>query len=392
MQLLAAMAVILVVGYLSSVWYFRVDLTSDKRFTLSKTTREILQNLPEEVYIQVYLDGDMPIGFKRLRVAARELLEEFRVYSRRKVRFEFLNPSRENDPKERNKVFSELYDKGIKPTNVQEKDKEGGLSRKIIFPGAMVNYNKLEMPVNFLKNNPMLGSDQNLNQSVEGLEYEFINAIKTLSTDTIYKIAFIEGHGELHEAEVESASRALSRYYTIDRGTMGGKIGILDHYAAVIIAKPTKRFNEPDKLVLDQYLMNGGKIFWLIDPVQVDMDSLMYSSITLAFNRDLNLNDQLFHYGIRINYDLIQDLQCALIPVNTALVGNPPQYTPVPWLYFPLLQGEDHPITRNLNLVRSEFASVIQCNRYTGRPRKNKEIYSSPFFPLHKSCRSAQPD
>lgn len=359
MQLLIALAVIFLVSYLSSIWFFRLDLTSDKRFTLSNTTRKILEDLPEEVYIQVYLDGDMPIGFKRLRLAAEEMLEEFRVYSKRKVRFEFINPSAETNTKERSRIYNELYKKGIKPTNVQAKDKEGGLSRKIIFPGAMVNYNKLEMPVNFLRNNPMLGSDQNLNQSVEGLEYEFINAIKTLRADTIYKIAFIEGQGELHEQEVESASKALSRYYTIDRGVMGGKLGILDRYAAVIIAKPTKRFTEADKLVLDQYLMKGGRIMWLIDPVQVDMDSLMYSSITLAFNRDLNLNDQLFHYGVRINYDLIQDIQCAYIPINTALAGNSPQYTPVPWLFFPLLQGENHPVTRNLNLVRSEFASVL---------------------------------
>jgi ABC-2 type transport system permease protein len=366
-------------AYLSSIWYFRIDLTSEKRYTLSGATKDILSELPGETFVQVYLEGDMDIGLKRLQFAIRDMLDEFRVYSGRKVTYRFINPSEETDTRRRNEIHQDLYDRGLRPTNVQSTDKEGGAIQKIIFPGAIVNYNGMEMPVNLLSNNPRLSASENLNRSIEGLEYELIQAIQSITSDTIYKVAFLEGHGELYEPEVESISRALSRFYTIDRGAVGGQPGILDEYAAVIIAKPTKRFEEPDKLVLDQYLMNGGTILWLIDPVAVDMDSLMYSSITLAFNRDLNLDDLLFKYGIRLNYNLVQDIQCAYIPVNTALVGNPPQYTPVPWLYFPVFNGENHPVSRNLNLIRSEFASEIDTVTGNGHIKKHFLLRSSPY-------------
>ena len=378
-QLLIVVAIIIVIGYLSSIWFFRIDLTSEKRYTLSNTTLKILEDLPGDVFIQVYLDGEMPIGFKKMRTAIAELLDEFRVRSKRKLSYEFLNPSDESDNKLRDKIFEELYKKGLQPINVQSSDIEGGKSQKIIFPGAILNYNGLEMPLNFLKSNPHLKASENLNRSIEGLEYELVRAIKTLSTDSIYKIAFIEGHGELYEPEVEDVSKELSRYYTIDRGVIEGVPGVLDDYKAVIIAKPTKQFSEADKLILDQYLMNGGSLLWLIDPVAVDMDSLINSSVTLAFIRQINLDDQLFKYGIRINPNLIQDIQCARIPVNTAIVGNPPQYTPVPWLFFPLLQGENHAISRNLNLVKSEFASIIDTIRGNGGTKKSILLTTSPY-------------
>ncbi len=379
LQLLLIFLIIGVVGYMSSVWYFRLDLTSEKKFTLSKTTRRILKELPGDVFIQVYLDGDMPIGFKRLKRASRELLDEFHVYSNRKVSFDFINPSDEDNMKERNRIYKELFEKGLHPLNVKSSDKEGGQSQKTLFPGAVLNYNGLEMPVNMLINNPNLPASENLNRSMENLEYEFVRAIEAITSDTIYKIAFLEGHGELYEPQVEDISRELSRYYTIDRGQIGGKYRILDDYVTVIIAKPVKPFSEADKLVLDQYLMQGGNILWMIDPVAVDMDSLMYSSITLAFLRDLKLNDMLFKYGVRINGDLIQDIQCAQIPVNTAIVGNPPKYTPVPWLFYPLLEGTGHPISRNLNLVRAEFASVLDTLAGGGDIRKSVLLRSSDF-------------
>lgn len=379
LQLFLVFLIIGVVGYLSSVWYFRLDLTSEKKYTLSNTTRKILEGLPGDVFIRVYLEGDMPIGFKRLKRASMELLDEFHVYSKRKVSFDFINPSDEENLKKRNKIFKDLFKKGLHPLNVQSSDKEGGQSQKTLFPGAIISYNGLEMPVNMLINNPNLPASENLNRSMENLEYEFIRALEAITSDTIYKIAFLEGHGELYEPQVEDISRELSRYYTIDRGQIGGKPGILDEYAAVIIAKPVKPFSEPDKLVLDQYLMQGGNILWMIDPVAVDMDSLMYSSITLAFLRDLKLNDILFKYGVRINGDLIQDIQCARIPVNTAIVGNPPKYTPVPWLFYPLLEGTDHAISRNLNLVKAEFASVLDTLAGGGDIQKSVLLRTSDF-------------
>ncbi len=372
---------ILILGliiYLSSVLYFRIDLTSEKRYTLTNATRNILRNLEQEVFIQVYLEGEMPIGFKNMRRATKELLDEFRIYSRKKMIYEFINPAESPDQKVRNEVFRELDSKGLKATNALFSDKEGGRSQKIIFPGAIVNYNGMEMAVNLLKNNTSLTSSQNLNNSIEGLEYEFIHVIKNISSDTIYKVAFIEGHGELDEYQVGDITMELARFYHVDRGIIGGKPGILDDYAAVIVAKPREAFSEADKFVIDQYIMNGGGVLWLIDAVRVDWDSLEQTGVTVGLIEQINLDDQLFKYGVRINPKLIQDINCAIIPINTAFVGQQPKYVPAPWLYFPLLFPlENHPVTKNLNLIRSEFVNVIDTVGVEGRIKKNILLRSS---------------
>lgn len=372
---------ILILGliiYLSSVLHFRIDLTSEKRYTLTNATRNILRNLEQEVFIQVYLEGEMPIGFKNMRRATKELLDEFRIYSGKKVIFEFINPAESPDQKVRNEVFMELDSKGLKATNALFSDKEGGRSQKIIFPGAIVNYNGMEMAVNLLKNNPLLNHSQNLHNSIEGLEYEFIHVIKNISSDTIYKVAFIEGHGELDEYQVGDITMELARFYHVDRGIIGGKPGILDDYAAVIVAKPREAFSEADKFVIDQYIMNGGGVLWLIDAVRVDWDSLEQTGVTVGLIEQINLDDQLFKYGVRINPKLIQDINCAIIPINTAFVGQQPKYVPVPWLYFPLLFPlENHPVTKNLNLIRSEFVNVIDTVGGEGRIKKKILLRSS---------------
>lgn len=372
---------ILILGliiYLSSVLHFRVDLTSEKRYTLTNATRNILRNLEQEVFIQVYLEGEMPIGFKNMRRVTKELLDEFRIYSGKKVIFEFINPAESPDQKVRNEVFRELDSKGLKATNALFSDKEGGRSQKIIFPGAIVNYNGMEMAVNLLKNNPLLNHSQNLHNSIEGLEYEFIHVIKNISSDTIYKVAFIEGHGELDEYQVGDITMELARFYHVDRGIIGGKPGILDDYAAVIVAKPREVFSEADKFVIDQYIMNGGGVLWLIDAVLVDWDSLEQTGVTVGLIEQINLHDQLFKYGVRINPKLIQDINCAIIPINVAFVGQQPKYVPVPWLYFPLLFPlENHPVTKNLNLIRSEFVNVIDTVGGEGRIKKKILLRSS---------------
>lgn len=372
---------ILILGliiYLSSVMYFRIDLTSEKRYTLTNATRNILRNLEQEVFIQVYLEGEMPIGFKNMRRATKELLDEFRIYSGKKVIYEFINPAESPDQKVRNEVFMELDSKGLKATNALFSDKEGGRSQKIIFPGAIVNYNGMEMAVNLLKNNPLLNHSQNLHNSIEGLEYEFIHVIKNISSDTIYKVAFIEGHGELDEYQVGDITMELARFYHVDRGIIGGKPGILDDYAAVIVAKPREAFSEADKFVIDQYIMNGGGVLWLIDAVRVDRDSLEQTGVTVGLIEQINLDDQLFKYGVRINPKLIQDINCAIIPINIAFAGQQPKYVPAPWLYFPLLFPlENHPVTKNLNLVRSEFVNVIDTVGGEGRIKKKILLRSS---------------
>ncbi|MCD6200862.1 MAG: gliding motility-associated ABC transporter substrate-binding protein GldG [Bacteroidales bacterium] len=378
-EFLAVIAALAVIGVLSSHWFFRIDLTAEKRFTLSSKTKYILKNLNKEVYVQVFLDGEMPVGFKRMRTAVKDVLDEFEAYAGKRLSYAFINPSEGKTTKERDKYYQELYKKGLRPADVQQRDKEGGVSSKIIFPGAVINYNGMEIAVNFLNNNPSLPAAVNLNHSIEGIEYNLIRGIKTLSADTVYRIAFTEGHGELPEIEVEDAEKELAIYFNIDRGMIGGRPGILDKYAAIIIAKPTRPFSEADKFVLDQYVMQGGKILWLLDKVMIDADSLVYASSTFGVPLDLHLNDMLFKYGVRLDGSLIQDMRCGMIPVNTAIVGNAPHYVPAPWLYYPLMAPQKHSVSRNLNLVKGEFVNPLDTVEGNGKIDKHILLRTSRY-------------
>jgi len=357
----------------------RVDLTEDKRYTLSEPTRKVLAGIKNDIFVQVYLDGEMPIPFKRLKRSARELLDEFRIASGRKVDFNFINPSEGNNSQQREAFYQSLVLKGLNPVNIKAGDAEGGSSQKIIFPGMIINYNGIEVPVNFLKNNPSVTAEENLLHSTEGLEYELIQPIATLASDTVYKVAFIEGHDEIPEIEVADLTINLAKFFTVDRGSIGGHPGILDKYAAVVIAGPEKPFTENDKFVLDQYIMNGGKVVWLAEEVDINSDSLVYGE-TAALYHQLNIEDQLFRYGARINPEVVQDLECVSIRLILSSGGTRQQAVSVPWLYFPKLTPEsDHPITRNLNKVKGEFTNYIDTVGLDRNIRKRVLLSTSDF-------------
>ena len=359
LQFISVVIFVIFLVAVSTFLRIRIDLTEDKRFTLSEPTRKVLSGIRNDIFVQVYLEGEMPIPFKRLKRSVREMLDEFRIVSGRKVDYEFINPAEGKNAGERESRFQALIVKGLNPVNVQAGDEEGGSSQKIIFPGMIVNYNGTEVPVNFLKNNPSVPAEQNLLHSIEGLEFEMIQTISTISSDTIYKVAFIEGQDEIPEVEVADITLNLARYFTIDRGIIGGKPGILDNYAAVIIAGPEKEFTENDKFVLDQYIMNGGKVVWLLEEVAVNSDSLIYGETT-ALYRPLNIEDQLFRYGARVNPVVVQDIECMLIRLTLMSGGSRQQVVPAPWVYYPLLTpSTNHPVTRNLNKVRGEFTNYI---------------------------------
>jgi ABC-2 type transport system permease protein len=358
-QFIQIAAVAITISVLSTLVNLRLDLTEDQRYTLSQPTHDVLSGLKNDVYIQVYLDGEMEIAFRRLRRSVKEMLDEFRLASGKKIDYEFINPSAGKDVKARNSQYQVLVNKGLNPINIQAKDVEGGTSQKIVFPGMLVNYNGIEIPVNFLSNNTSLSPEQNLLHSVEGLEYEMIQTISTLCSDTIYKVAFIEGHGEIPEIEVADLTLSLAKFFTVDRGVIGGKPGILKNYSAIVIAGPESSFDEKDKLVLDQYIMNGGKILWLYEEVKVNTDSLVFGE-TVALYRSLNLEDQLFKYGVRVNPAIVQDLDCMLLPVKTGAGSSQQQIVPMPWIYYPLLNpSPSNPITRNLNKIEGRFVNYI---------------------------------
>lgn len=374
--------IVLLVWIIGSKVYFRVDLTSEKRFTLTPETKSILKQLPDEVLVKVYLEGDLPVGFKRLRNSIKETLDEFRVYAGENIQYEFINPADNPDVKTRSQLYSDLYSKGIRPTNIMIRDEEGANSEKLIFPSALVSYNGIEIPVNFLKNNVGLSAEENLNNSTQTIEYELIKPIYNLTNKKVDKIAFIDGHGELDEYQVDDIYKEIANSFDIYRGVINGKPGILDDYKAVVIARPLGQFSEADKLVLDQYIMKGGRVLWLLDQVVVNMDSLA-TGMSFALMNNTNLDDMLFTYGARINPSLVQDIQCNVIPINTAARGSQAQWSPMPWLYYPLISPLiDHPVSRSLNMILARFPCSIDTVGSGANIKKTPLLITSPYTRL----------
>lgn len=358
-QLLALVIVILLVNFLAAAKFFRIDLTSDNRFTLDRNSKEILKGLDEVVFITIYLDGDLPAELLTFRQSVRELLLDFRAYAGSKIHFEFVNLYDEADAGVRNRMMQELAAAGLRVTDIRLKDAEGGYSTKLIFPGAILSYKGVEFPVNLLKNNPGLPYQVNLNHSVQSLEYEFIRAIKSLSSNKVEKIAFIEGHDELDFYQVNDLSLELSLFFQVDRGSINGDLNSVMEYKALIIAQPLKKFNDADKFVIDQYIMRGGNVLFFLDPVQTYADSLVSGRTFTQFN-DVNLFDLLFRYGIRMDYNLIKDVQCNYIQIESSVNGQEAKKSFMPWWYYPLLTASpENSLTRGLNYIKSEFASAI---------------------------------
>ena len=376
---MGVIAIVLIV-YISSFAHFRIDLTAEKRYTLDKPTKEVLADLDDIVSVRVYLDGDLPMGFRRMRRELKELLDEFEVYGNRMFQYEFINPLQSVDKSERDAFVRDLFDKGLQPTNIQERDPRGGSTQKTIFPGAIVSHKGKERVVNLLKNNPALSGDENINISVQGFEYTLVSTIMALKPEFLPKLAFVHGYGELDELETGDIAQELVKQFEVHRVVLGGEVGGLNPYSVVVMAGPTERVPEADKLVLDQYIMGGGKVLWILDGVEVSIDSLSQGSTTLAFPNDHNLEDILFKYGARVNPMLIQDMQCAVIPVNMALANQNSKFVPAPWVYYPLLNApSSHPITRNLNLISSRFISPIDTVGMDPQISKQILLRTSPY-------------
>jgi ABC-2 type transport system permease protein len=378
-QLGITLVLVVVVGLLAEIKFFRIDLTTEKKHTLSQPSRSMLRQLEDVVYVKIYLDGELPAEFVNFRKSIRELMDEFRAYGGEKVQYEFINLYDEPDETIRNRIIGELYDRGLNVTNIQVHDGEGGSSTRMIFPGAIMAYGPFELPVNLLKNNPTLSHEHNLNNSIQTLEYEFARAIHSLTTEDVPRIAFIEGHGELDSLQTHSLMDELKNFFQVDRGYINGNVEALLHYQALIIARPEHPFSEPDKFAIDQYIMKGGKVLFLLDPVHPFADSLS-AGTTVALANPVGLEDLLFKYGVRINYNLVADLQCNYVPVNTAPVGEEARFTMMPWVYHPLLAGPvNHPVSRGLNYVKSQFASSLDTLAgSTGQVSKTVLLATSP--------------
>jgi len=369
-------AFVVLLNLVSQGYFFRLDLTEEKRYTIKPQTKELLKNLDDEVFVEVFLEGDLNPGFKRFQKAIKETLEEFRIYSHNKVKFIFTNPTQAKGEKARNEFMSALASKGITPMNVIE-TQNGQRVEKFIFPGALVSYGGFEAGVMLLKGNRAKNAQEVLNESIEGTEYELANAIYKLSNPNRKQIGWLKGHGELDSLEVASLIHSLSEQYQVQPVDLTEKKQI-KNFSLLIVAKPTQAFSQTDKYKLDQYLMHGGNLLFLLDRMDANMDSASRDDY-YAFPYNTQLDDQLFKYGARINPDLIEDRVAGKYPIVVGKAGNRPQMMQLDWPFFPLInQYAEHPITRHLDATLTKFISSIDTVKATGI-KKTPLLFSSPY-------------
>ena len=371
-QLALGMIIVVLINIIGTYFFTRIDLTSEKRYSLSSATKEMLKELDDIVYFKVYLEGNYPAGFKRLSKSTRELLDEFRAHNK-KIQYEFINPSKAVDPNQVNAFYEELIRKGLNPTDLQVKTTDG-TSQQIIFPGAIVSHKGRELALELLISQMGASPESILNNSIQSLEYNIANVIRKLSITRKPDIAFLRGHGEMEDIYLYDIMYALAEFYNIEKVTLdaklfsltkrdtteAGDVVIKNKFDAIIVAQPDSAFSEKDKFILDQYIIRGGKVLWLIDPVYANMDSLEFTSQTLGIAQNLNLDDMLFKYGVRLNPELILDLNALPIRIVTGMIGDQPQIGFMPWYFFPVITPtSNHPIVNNLNSIKTEFVSSI---------------------------------
>lgn len=324
----------------------RWDMTDDKRYTISQPTKELLRSLDSPLTVTVLLEGELNAGFTRLQKAASELLSEFSIYTTEGIDSRPLGAS---------------LVQGLDPIVIHERTHKGKMAQTTVYPYAIVEYKGKKRVVNLLQNQRGLSGEENLNNSIENLEYSMVEAIRGLAQTKVEKVVFLEGHGELEEHDVYDLTQLLAQYYQVDRGCLGNEAGVLDGYAAVIIADPQLPFSEEDKYILDQYIMQGGRVLWVVNGVKFSSDFLASQGATPIVALDLDINDMLFRYGVRIRHGLVQDLQCLPVPVDVSTNPQQPNWQPMPWTYAPLLlTSQQSPITRNIAQLTATMASAVE--------------------------------
>ena len=355
---------LLVLNTIGSFFFFRFDLTKDKRYTLSPTSLQIIEQVKNPLYIKVYMKGELPAEFKRLQLETRQMLEEFQGYNSNIV-FEFIDPLEDEATSMDN--IKELYRKGLTPINISVDDK-GKQSQAMVFPWAIAIYDNKEVNIPLLKNIMGASTTDKVIGSVQHLEYSIADALNKITKEKQKKIAIIKGNGELHEAYIAKFLLQTKESYHIGPFTLDSvtkqpinTLEALKKYDLAIIAKPTEAFSESEKQVLDQYIVNGGKTIWLMEQVVAEMDSL-YSPTgsAMAFSRDLNLNDFFFKYGVRIYPDLVKDEQGSPIKLATGEQGSATQFQEFNWKFAPQVYPQrKHPIVKNLGGIKFDFANAI---------------------------------
>ena len=400
----AALALLglLLVNLVADKFYKRLDLTKEGRYTLSESTKKLLSKVNDNVYVTIFLDGELPLEYKRLKSATRDMLNEYRLESSNAVTFDFEDILEDKEVTEKEDILKEVFQKGIRIERPELKPDEAA-SEKFIIPGGVVFYKGQEYPLNLMKREFGKPIEEEINSSIELLEYEIGNVLRKCIAGKGIKIAFSAGHGELNEINTADISNELSGFYSLSRISLNledsncykmfakdvvdnpdkpvftvlveGLIKKLSEYRGLIIAKPIKPFSEPEKFVLDQYIMNGGKVIWLVEELEAEMDSVAKYGQVLTRNHKHNLGDMLFHYGVKVKPTLIQDFQSHGIPVINQQTNRPGFW---PWIFYPLFNAiNDNPVSKNLENVWGRYCSSLDTTATT-KLSKTVLLRSSP--------------
>ncbi len=373
---------LLAINILSAFVYFRLDLTDEKRFTLSDATRNLLANLPDAVHVNVYLTGDLPPGFKRLEAATRETLDEFRAEAGAKLTYRFIDTDAETNASAKEKLLNQLQERGLLPTNVF--DKEGGKrTEKLVFPGAIVSYKGQEVAVLLLKGNKAATPQEQLNQSNEGVEYQLAAAIRkvTQPPGSRRRIGLI-AHTQVPPERFSDLLASVQESYDLFFVDLA-KPGPLTAVDALLVPKPDRPFSDDEVFKLDQYIVNGGRALFFVDGVRVDSVS---NEGTFAQPLNLNLDDLCFRWGVRLNRNVVKDLTAGVIALNVGNTGDKPNIQLVPWRFYPILNnfGDGrNPIVRNLDAVYGRFVSTLDTVRATsgnGQPIKKTVLLQTSLY------------
>jgi gliding-associated putative ABC transporter substrate-binding component GldG len=388
LELVLGVAGLLLLVYIGSFARLRADLTSEQRYTLRPATKELVEGLEDEVFVKVFLSGALPADLERLSKATRELLDELHVVGPDRINYSFVDPNASDDAATRNAVYDDLQKQGLRYSSIRLRE-DGAYVERIVFPGAIVTYRERSTPVQLLKSQLQAPDADMVNRSINNLEYELASAIRRVVATQRPRVAFLEGHGELDPMQVADITQALEEQYDVSRVRIDGRIDALSRkgegiavrvnsYDALIVAKPDSVFSDRDRYVLDQFVMNGGRVLWMVDAMNANLDSLRKNQFSIATPLELGLNELLFSYGARINNDLVLDRSCAPIEIFTQPYGDQRKLERFPWYFEPISVSEStHPIVASVDPVHFRFASSMDTIAAEG-VRKTVLLTSSP--------------
>lgn len=390
LQLVLGLVIIIFLNVIGYFFFARIDLTQEKRYTLSESSKKLMSNLEDIVFIRCYLEGDIPSEYKKLRNETKEMLDQFRAYNP-DIEYEFVDPNNFENAKDKNEFYQRLFEKGFSPLLTTSTNNNSQV-QQYIFPYLEITYKGRTTIVPLISSKNGFSSDGIVNASIENLEYNLYTAIRSVATQQRGKVAFLYGHGEWQVENIWDFISSLNEYYTVDSISINEKLNALtervydsvnpnlvkikNKFDCLVIAKPTSIFSYKDLYLIDQYIMHGGKVLWLVDPLLVSMDSLQTQANTFAISNFTGVDDILFRYGVKLNTNLVTDMQCAKIPIVTGQYqNNTPQMTYYPWNFFPEISpNANHIISDKISPVKMEFASSIDT---TNSPAKKTVLLSS---------------